>query len=70
MKISTHGILEVLIPNPDLDIWNSDPKNPFLGKFGSKNSKLSFWTENWHSWYIEDADSYSNISFMNFQTYI
>ena len=29
MKISTHGILEVLIPNPDLDIWNSDPETHF-----------------------------------------
>ena len=26
LKIGTHGILEALIPNPDLDFWNSDPK--------------------------------------------
>ena len=25
-------------------------QNPFLGKFGSKNSKLSVLTENWHTW--------------------
>ena len=26
LKIGTHGISEVLIPSPDLDFWNSDPK--------------------------------------------
>ena len=31
--------------------------NPFLDKFGSKNSKLFVLTKNWHTWYIEDADS-------------
>ena len=30
LKIGTHGILKVLIPNPDLDFWNS-------------NSKIHFW---------------------------
>ena len=40
--------------------------NPFLGKFGSKRSKLSILTENWHTEYLEDADSYSVISFLNF----
>ena len=29
LKIGTHGILEVLIPNPDLDFWNFDPKIHF-----------------------------------------
>ena len=41
--------------------------NPFLDKFGSKNSKLFILTENWHTWYIEDADSYSGNSFLNHQ---
>ena len=41
--------------------------NPFLDKFGSKNSKLFILTENWHTWYIEDADSYSDNSFLNCQ---
>ena len=36
-----------------------------LGKFGPK--KLSFLLENWHKCYLKDADSYSNISFLNFQ---
>ena len=41
--------------------------NPFLDKFGLKNSKFFVLTENWHTWYIEDADSYSNNSFLNCQ---
>ena len=41
LKIGTYGILEVLIPNPDLDFWNSHPKIHFLGKFGPRNSNLS-----------------------------
>ena len=43
------GILEVSIPNPDLDFWNFDPKNIFLGKFESKNSRLSVLSENWYT---------------------
>ena len=38
----------------------------FLGKFGPKKSKLPVLTENWYIWYLKDADSYFNISFMNF----
>ena len=37
-------------------------------KFRSKNSKFSVLSENWHSWYLKDADSFSNISFPNVQT--
>ena len=29
LKIGTHGILEVLIPDPDLDFWSSYPKINF-----------------------------------------
>ena len=39
----------------------------FLGKFGSKKSNLSVLPENWCAWYLEDADFYFNISFLNFQ---
>ena len=39
--------------------------NPFLNKFGPKNSNLFIVTENWHTWYIEDPDSYSDNSFLN-----
>ena len=38
-------------------------KYPFLGKFEPKRSKLSVLPENWHT---EDADSYSDISFLIF----
>ena len=37
--------------------------NPFLDKFGPKNSKFFILTKNWHTWYIENADSYSDIIF-------
>ena len=37
--------------------------NPFLGKFGPKNSKFLVFPENWNTWYLEDADSYSDIIF-------
>ena len=68
LKIGWHGILEVLIPNPDLDFWNSDPKIYFLGKFVPKKSKLSVLSESWYTWYLEDANSYSKICFLNFKT--
>ena len=42
LKIGTHGILEVLIPNPKLDFWNSDPKIHFWANFGSKIQICSF----------------------------
>ena len=60
LKIDSQGMLEVLILNPD-------PQNPFLGKFGLKKWKFSVLSENWHTWYLKDADSYSNISFLKFQ---
>ena len=40
--------------------------NNFLDKFGPKNSKLFVLTNSWHTWYIEDADSYSDNSFFHF----
>ena len=39
-----------------LVFWISKPKSIF----GLKKSKLSILAENWHTWYLEDADSYSN----------
>ena len=44
--------------------------NPFLDKFGSKNSKLFILTKNWHTWYISDADSYSDNIFFELPTLI
>ena len=36
LKIGTHGILEVLIPNPELDFWNFDPKIHSWANLGPK----------------------------------
>ena len=46
LKIGTHGILEVLIPNPDLDFWNSDPKIHFWANLGSKSKSCQFCLKN------------------------
>ena len=40
---------------------------PFLGKFRLKRLKLPVLPGNWHSEYLENADSYSNVTFLNFQ---
>ena len=42
LKIGTHGFLEVLIPNPDLDFWNSDPKIHFWANLGPKSQSCPF----------------------------
>ena len=106
LKTSIHGVLEVLIANPNLDFWNCSLKihlwanlcqesqscpfclkidihsisrmqnhvlifffsefstlNPFLGKFRPKKSKLFVLPENWHTEYLEDVDSYSELVF-------
>ena len=39
-----------------------------LGKFGPKKSNLFILPENWRTLYLEDADSFSEISFLNFET--
>ena len=43
-------------------------RNPFLGKFLAKNLKLSVLSENCHTWYLEDADSSCEFSFLSFKT--
>ena len=42
LKIGTHGILEVLIPNPDLEFWNSDTQVHFWANIGSKIQSCLF----------------------------
>ena len=42
LKIGTHGMLEILIPNPDLDFWNSDPKINFGGNLCPKIQSCLF----------------------------
>ena len=41
-KIGTHGTLEVQIPNPYLDFWNSDPKILFWANLGWKSQSFSW----------------------------
>ena len=41
-KIGTHGILEVLIPNPGLDFWNSNSKIHFWANLGPKIKNCPF----------------------------
>ena len=55
---------------PILVFWISNPKSIF-GKIWSKNFKvfLSAFPENLRTQYLEDVDSYSNISFLNSQPY-
>ena len=43
LKISTHGMLEMLILNPDLDFWNFDPKIHFWANLGPKIQSCLFW---------------------------
>ena len=42
LKTGPHGILEVFIPNPDLDFWNSDPKIHFWANLGPKIQSCPF----------------------------
>ena len=42
LKIGTQGILEVLIPNPDLDFWNFDSKIHFWANLGPKIKSCPF----------------------------
>ena len=68
LKIGTHSISKMLIPNPVIDFWNSVPKICFWEYIGPENSKLFVLSENWYTWNLEDADSYWNISFLNFKS--
>ena len=43
---------------------------PFLGKFEPKKSNLYILPGNWHTEFLEDVDSFSDISFLKFQTQI
>ena len=106
LKVGTHSTSRMLIPNPDLDFWNFDPRihfwenldpknqscpfflkigthgisrmliliptlilwifiNFLLGTFGPKKSIVL--PKGWHTWYLEYADSYFNICFLNFK---
>ena len=66
-KIDTHGILEAADSKPGVRFSKFRPQIPFLVKFGQKKSKLSVLPENWGTKYFENTDSYSGISFFNFE---
>ena len=66
LKIVTNGISRMLILIPTLVFWISNSKFSF-GKIWAKKSKFSVLPENWYTWYLEDADSYFNICFLNFK---
>ena len=42
LKIGTHSVLEMLIPNPDLDFWNFDLKIHFWANEGGKSQSCPF----------------------------
>ena len=65
LKIGTHGILRMRILIPTLVSWISDKKS-ILGKFWPKIWKLSLLSKNKDTWYLKDADSFPNFSFLNF----
>ena len=60
LKVDTYAILEKLI-------FEILTRNLFLGKLGSKMSKLSILPENWHAWYFARADSKSPVRFLKFR---
>ena len=66
LKIGRHDIVEVLIPNPELDFWNLTPKSIF-GQIWPKNWKLFILSENWCTEYLKDADSESRHRFLEFR---
>ena len=65
MKIGAHNISRMLITNPDLDLWNFDPKIYFWANLDRKNRSLA---ENSHTECLDNFDSYSDITFPSFET--
>ena len=57
----------MLILIPTLVVWISKPKSIF-GQILAKKVGVVRFAENWHTDYLEDADSYFDISFLKFQT--
>ena len=65
LKIGTDGILRMQILISSLVLWISN-RESILGKFRPKT--LFVLPENWHTWYLENADSYFNVLFLNFKS--
>ena len=70
LKIDKHGLLMVLFLNLHLQFSNSNLKINFWANSGKKTQSSPFFLlpKNRLSWYLEDADSYSDITFINFQS--
>ena len=67
-KICTQSISRMLILIPILVFWISNPNSIFWQIWAEKFK--SVFPENWHTEYLQDVDSYSDISFLKFQTSI
>ena len=65
LKIDTHGIWRMLILLPTLVSWICNPKSIFKANLGQKGQSCLFWLKI-GTQYLQDADSYSVISFLNF----
>ena len=66
LKIGTHGIFRMLILVPTLVLWISKSKSIFGKNLGQKSQSYPFLAKI-GTQYLEGADSYSDISFLNFQ---
>ena len=74
LKIGMHGILTMLILIPTLVFWIPNPKSIF-GQIWAEKVKVVCFAWNLanphiHTEYLEDVDSYFDITFLKFQTYI
>ena len=70
LKIRTHGISRILILIPTLVLWISNPKSIF-GQIWEEEVKVArFARKLAHTEDLEDVDSYSDITCLNFQPYI
>ena len=65
-EIGIQGILEALIPNPDLDFLNSNLEIHFWANLGRKSQNVRM-SENWHTWYLGRVDSESGVRFSKCQ---
>ena len=69
LKIGTHNIVEVLIPNPELDFWNSDP-NSFWANLGPKIQSCWFCLKIGTHGITKMLISKPDLDFWNFDTKI
>ena len=65
LKIGTHDIVEVLIPNPELDFCNSDLNIKHWANLGPKIQSCLF--EYWCTQYVKNAYSESGLRFLEFR---